>query len=167
VCVCVRDNVWRNVCVEVCVCVCVCVWEVFEWALQVLADLSAQLQFLSVEKKKSPEPEIKTTTEKLPFSPQSLCLLQPVSRMELAREINLSQRAWRRGGRLRLLPRSGPSPSAIYGLNMGSSWNDWLIYNQRSRPLVVRRENAALTCEAETSIQPEESPCKERKERNA
>jgi len=30
-----------------------------------------------------------------------------------------------------------------------------LLYNQRS-PLVVRRENAALTNEAETSIQPEE-----------
>jgi len=32
-----------------------------------------------------------------------------------------------------------------------------LLYNQRS-PLVVRRENAALTNEAYTSIQPEESP---------
>jgi len=30
-----------------------------------------------------------------------------------------------------------------------------LLYNQRS-PLVVRRDNAALTHEAETSIQPEE-----------
>jgi len=30
-----------------------------------------------------------------------------------------------------------------------------LLYNQRS-PLVVRRENAALTHEAQTSIQPEE-----------
>jgi len=33
-----------------------------------------------------------------------------------------------------------------------------LLYNQRSRPLVVRGENAALTHEALTSIQPEESP---------
>jgi len=33
-----------------------------------------------------------------------------------------------------------------------------LLYNQRSRPLVVRRDNAALTHEAYTSIQPEESP---------
>jgi len=30
-----------------------------------------------------------------------------------------------------------------------------LLYNQRSRPLVVRRENAALTHEAYASIQPE------------
>jgi len=34
-----------------------------------------------------------------------------------------------------------------------------LLYNQRS-PLVVRRENAALTHEAKTSIQPEETPKK-------
>jgi len=33
-----------------------------------------------------------------------------------------------------------------------------LLYNQRSRPLVISRENAALTHEAYTSIQPEESP---------
>jgi len=33
-----------------------------------------------------------------------------------------------------------------------------LLYNQRSRPLVVRGENAAFTHEAYTSIQPEESP---------
>jgi len=33
-----------------------------------------------------------------------------------------------------------------------------LLYNQRSCPLVVRRENAALTHEAYTSIQPEELP---------
>jgi len=33
-----------------------------------------------------------------------------------------------------------------------------LIYNQRSHPLLVRRENAALTHEAYASIQPEESP---------
>jgi len=33
-----------------------------------------------------------------------------------------------------------------------------LLYNQRSHPLVVRRENAALTHEAYASIQPEESP---------
>ncbi|TNN33741.1 hypothetical protein EYF80_056097 [Liparis tanakae] len=33
-----------------------------------------------------------------------------------------------------------------------------LLYNQMSLPLVVRRENAALTHEASTSIQPEESP---------
>jgi len=33
-----------------------------------------------------------------------------------------------------------------------------LLYNQMSDPLVVRRENAALTHEAWTSIQPEESP---------
>jgi len=33
-----------------------------------------------------------------------------------------------------------------------------LLYNQMSRPLVVRRQNAALTHEAYTSIQPEESP---------
>jgi len=33
-----------------------------------------------------------------------------------------------------------------------------LLYNQRSRPLVVSRENAALTHEAYSSIQPEESP---------
>jgi len=31
-----------------------------------------------------------------------------------------------------------------------------LLYNQRSRPLVVRRGNAASTHEAQTSIQPEE-----------
>jgi len=33
-----------------------------------------------------------------------------------------------------------------------------LLYNQRSRLLVVRRENAALREEAYTFIQPEESP---------
>jgi len=33
-----------------------------------------------------------------------------------------------------------------------------LLYNQRSRPLVVKRENASLTHEALPSIQPEESP---------
>jgi len=33
-----------------------------------------------------------------------------------------------------------------------------LLYNQRARPLVVRRDNAALTHEAQTSIQPEGSP---------
>jgi len=33
-----------------------------------------------------------------------------------------------------------------------------LLCNQRSRPLVVRRENAALTHEAQTAIQREESP---------
>jgi len=33
-----------------------------------------------------------------------------------------------------------------------------LLYNQRSLPLVVKRENAALTHEAYTSIQPEEPP---------
>jgi len=33
-----------------------------------------------------------------------------------------------------------------------------LLYNQRSLPLVARRENAALTHETYTSIQPEESP---------
>jgi len=33
-----------------------------------------------------------------------------------------------------------------------------LLYNQRICPLVVRRENAALTYEAYTYIQPKESP---------
>jgi len=35
---------------------------------------------------------------------------------------------------------------------------DRLLYNQRSRPLVVSKDNAALTHDAWTSIQPEESP---------
>jgi len=42
-----------------------------------------------------------------------------------------------------------------------------LLHNQRSLPLVVRRENAALTHEAETSIQPEESPLVVRRENAA
>jgi len=33
-----------------------------------------------------------------------------------------------------------------------------LLYNQSSRPLVFKRENAALTHEAYTSLQPEQSP---------
>jgi len=42
-----------------------------------------------------------------------------------------------------------------------------LLYNQRSHPLVVRKENATLTYEAYTSIQPEESPLVVRKENAA
>jgi len=63
---------------------------------------------------------------------------------------DLVQRAWMK---VLLVPNEfsqNPSPVEVR--------KHRLLYNQRSRPLVARRENAALTHEASTSIQPEESP---------
>jgi len=57
----------------------------------------------------------------------------------------------------RLLYNQRSRPLVVRRENAGYNMNHRLLYNQKSRPLVVRRENAALTHEAYTSIQPEES----------